>query len=643
MCGIAGFSGDFDGALLARMAEVQRHRGPDDQGIEFLPEAGIGLAHRRLSIIDLSPAGHQPMWDDDRAVAITYNGELYNFRELRKELESDGVGFRSTSDTEVLLKLYLRDGEAMLERLNGIFAFAIWDSRERALFLARDHLGIKPLYTAKTPAGFLFASELKAILQDPRIDRELDPEAVDYHLHYLWCPSPHTMIRAVRKLPPGGAMTVRNGRIERQWQYWDLPYDAAIHDDRSIEEASEGLHDTIGAAVRRQMVADVPVGAFLSGGLDSSAIASFACDEVDPATLQCFTIGFEDDAALREGMGADLAYAEEVAKHLGVPLDTVWVGPEMVEQLPKMLFHLDEPQGDPAPINAMFICERARERGIKVLLSGAGGDDLLTGYRRHTALRAERYWTWLPAVVRAGVKRASNALPLSERTRRIRKALQYADRSPTERLPTYFDWAPVGLLDGVYSPDIERELARHDSTAPLDEAIARLPASTPELNKMLYLEGKFFLADHNLNYTDKTAMSAGVEVRVPLIDLEVVDYASRLPVRFKQHGTTGKWIFRKAMEKRLPRNVLYRSKAGFGAPLRSWLRGPLADVVEQTLSARAIRDRGLFDPAAIARITDSVNSGQSDAAYLLFELVCIELWCRMFVDPPTPSQSAVTL
>ena len=638
MCGIAGFSGDYHADLLGRMAAAQSHRGPDDQGIEFLPEARIGLAHRRLSIIDLSPAGHQPMWDDDHSVAITYNGELYNFRELRKELVEDGFRFRSSSDTEVLLKLYLRDGEAMLDKLNGIFAFAIWDSRARSLFLARDQVGVKPLYYAQTPDGFLFASELKAILQSREVDRRLDLRAVDFHLHYLWSPSPTTMLEGVKKLSPGAALIVRDGRITREWQYWALPYDQPIDAGLDLERAVEALRDELAAAVRRQMVADVPVGAFLSGGLDSSAVVSFACDSVDPESLRCFTIGFEDEAALAAGVGADLGYARQVAQHLGVPLDTVWVGPEMFEELPRMLYFLDEPQTDPAPINALLICELARSHDIKVLLSGTGGDDLFTGYRRHTALLAERWWSWLPGPARSLLRHAATAIPPgNEFLRRLGKAFQYADLAGDDRLVSYLYWVSPGQLDGVYSQEARSALKGHRAAEPLLAALAGLPEGTPALNRLLYLEGKFFLPDHNLAYTDKMAMASGVEVRVPLLDRTVVDLAARLPLDLKQRGSVGKWIFRKAMEDRLPREVIYRPKAGFGAPIRHWLRGPLRGMVDETLSQESLTRRGLFDPVAVRRLVDAQRAGREDAAFAVFGFICIELWCRMFVDTDVPS------
>ncbi len=637
MCGIAGFSGRFEPDLLERMSAAMAHRGPDDAGTWWKPEAGVGLAHRRLSIIDLSPRGHQPMWDCTGQVVISYNGEIYNYRELREALVAEGFEFRSDSDTEVLLNLYLRDGTDMLGALNGIFAFALWDARSRSLFVARDGVGVKPLYYAEVPAGLLFASELKSLLQSPEVDRSLDFAAIDQHLHYVWSPSPRTMLVNVSKLPPGQALLVRQGRVERRWSFYDLPYDQPV-EPMSEAEAVERVRAQLARSVERQMVADVPVGAFLSGGLDSSAVVAFAREHARDGALRCFTIGFEDEEALTEGMGADLPYARSVARHLGVELETVWVGPDMVEQLPRMLFHLDEPQNDPAPINALLICERARAQGMKVLLSGAGGDDIFTGYRRHYALRQERFWSWLPGPVRRGIAGTAGRLPPGrELSRRLAKAFQYAGLDSAERLVSYFYWIAPRLLDDVYGAELRHGLEGTRAADPLLAALDRLPPGTDPLNAMLYLEGKFFLADHNLNYTDKVSMASGVEVRVPLLDPDLIALAARLDPGLKQRGALGKWILRKAMEPHLPHDVIYRGKAGFGAPLRHWLRGPLRELVDDVLSDASLTRRGLFDPAGVRALVARDRAGRVDGAYAIFGLVCIELWCRMFVDPPAPA------
>ncbi|MFH0910628.1 MAG: asparagine synthase (glutamine-hydrolyzing) [Planctomycetota bacterium] len=645
MCGIAGFWGGFDRALLGRMSASIAHRGPDDDGIEFLAKEGVGLAHRRLSIIDLSPAGHQPMWDVTRQALIVYNGELYNYRALREELEADGCRFASRSDTEVLLNLYLRDGTEMLLRLNGIFAFALWDARKSLLFLARDGVGVKPLYYAETRTGFLFASEMKALLQCPEVDRALSFEAVHHHLAYLWCPAPRTMLRGVKKLEPGHVLLVQGGKLERKWRFYDLPYGQAIQ-PLAPEEAAREVRAALDRAVERQMVADVPVGAFLSGGLDSSSLVALARRHAPGRKLSCFTIDLAGGAGGWDGFAEDLPYAKRAARALGVDLHAIRVGPEMLDELSTMLYHLDEPQADPAPLHVLFISRLARQNNIKVLLSGAGGDDIFTGYRRHFVLQQERLWSWLPRFCRRGLGRAARLLPASSPWgRRAVRAFQFADLEGDQRIAGYFHWLSPGEALRLYAPPLLEAVENASFSSPLVESLGRLPPETPPLNKMLYLEGRHFLPDHNLNYTDKMSMACGVEVRVPFLDPDLLALAARLPISFKQRGRTGKWILRRAMEKDLSPEILTRPKTGFGAPIRAWLKGPLQTLLGEVLSEASLRRRGLFDPKGVKSLVERDRAGRIDAAYPIFALLLIELWCRIFVDvslpePPAPLRPA---
>ncbi|MBT37548.1 MAG: asparagine synthase (glutamine-hydrolyzing) [Myxococcota bacterium] len=636
MCGIAGYSGDFDTALLERMNEAIAHRGPDDAGVASYPEHRVGLAHRRLSIIDLSPRGHQPMTDITGTVSIVYNGEIYNYRALREELVADGYRFKSSCDTEVLLNLYLRDGEKMMERLNGIFAFALYDSRDGSILVVRDGVGVKPLYFTQTPKGVIFSSELKALLQESSVDRSLDHSAVHHHLLYLWSPSPLTMLKAVKKLEPGCALRIRDGRIQRQWRFYELPYDQEFI-EWPVEDIVVQVRKYLTQAVERQLVADVPVGAFLSGGLDSSGVVALAQRAMGKDRLQCFTIGFRDPRAISEGMADDLPYARRVAEHLDVDLQVIQVGPEMVEELRNMVFHLDEPQADPAPINALFISRLAREHGIKVLLSGAGGDDIFTGYRRHSALMLEPYWSWLPTGARSGMRAAAQRIrPETEFRRRISKAFRYADLEGDERLAAYFHWITPEQLLPILSPTLREDFIRHGSS-PVLSVLEDLPASVPALNRMLFLEAKFFLADHNLNYVDKVSMASGVEVRVPMLDPDLIALAARLPLGVKHRRGTGKWILRRALSPYLPPEVISRGKTGFGAPLRHWLRDDLRPTVDDVLSETSIDRRGLFDATGVREMIERDRNQRCDASYTIFSMICIELWCRMFVDKPVPA------
>lgn len=640
MCGIAGFIGSFDPDLLNAMNRAQVHRGPDDAGMWHDPEFSVGLAHRRLSIIDLSPSGHQPMWDAERRAVIAFNGEIYNYRELRAGLEKNGFRFNSTSDTEVILNLYLRDGVKCLGRLNGIFAFALWDLQKKILFLARDGLGVKPLYCSETKKGFVFSSELKAILVEPCVDRTLNNEAIHYYLSYLWCPAPHTMLDSVRKLEPGCAMTVANGKIQKKWCFYDLPYGREVFHS-SENDIAKNLAEKIKEAVQRQMVSDVPVGAFLSGGLDSSAVVAFARQMNPDQKLDCFTIGFENSTGKFEGFAEDLPYAQKVAKFLGVIFHTITVGSEMANRIEEMIYFLDEPQADPAPLNALFISELAREHGIKVLLSGAGGDDIFSGYRRHYALLLEKYWSWLPMAGRKALSVFSDRLPQNNSIgRRIGKAFRYASCGNEERLISYFLWIDENIQRSLYTDDMRNALADTNAIDPLRQTLTRIPEEKNPLNRMLYLEAKHFLADHNLNYTDKMGMAAGVEVRVPMLDKELIDFATRIPPHLKQKGRIGKYIFKKAMEPYLPNEVIYRPKSGFGAPLRQWLHGDLREVVLEMLGEKSLKNRGLFDPKAVSRLVEDDYNGKIDASYPVFSLMCVEWWMRMFLDGNQPQMNA---
>ncbi|MEN8132741.1 MAG: asparagine synthase (glutamine-hydrolyzing) [Pseudomonadota bacterium] len=632
MCGILGFSGSFDPTALDKGLQAIAHRGPDDSGVFVDESMGIGLGHVRLSILDLSPKGHQPMVSADGAVTLVFNGEIYNFRELRAELETKGFIFQGHSDTEVLLNLYLAEGESMLPRLNGVFAFAVWDGRNKSLLIARDGLGVKPLYFSAARHGVVFASEVKGLLSMVPDTRELDAAALHRYLSFLWCPGEGTPLRAVRKLLPGEALVVRAGRLARHWIWYRLPVARGVTAGLDEGEALFGTVAHLRQAVQRQLVADVPVGAFLSGGLDSSAIVAFA-RELNP-DIQCFTI--ESVGGQESGTTDDLPYAHKVAKHLNVPLEVVRVdAARMAGDLERMVAQLDEPLADPAPLNVLYISHLAREHGIKVLLSGAGGDDLFTGYRRHRAVMLERYWRWLPGSARRGLDALASGLDQRRAwARRLAKLFSGAGLSGDERLLNYFVWAREADLWALYSADFRARLGNDRATAPMLAFLGELPEGSAPLDRMLALEQRFFLADHNLIYTDKMSMAAGVEVRVPFLDLDLVEFAQRIPLRFKQRGQVGKWALKRAMEPYLPHDVIYRPKSGFGAPLRRWMRFELRELLGDLLSVASLNRRGLFEPAAVQRLIAANDAGKVDASYTLLSLLCIEIWCRKFIDEP---------
>jgi asparagine synthase (glutamine-hydrolysing) len=529
----------------------------------------------------------------------------------------------------------------MLRRLNGIFAFAIWDADRGELLLARDALGVKPVYYIADGQAFAFASEIKALLPPLTGARDLDIAAIDRYLSFLWCPGEGTPALQLRKLPPGEALWVKEGRIAERFRWYQLPAFrlGGKNSNLRLTEAVQGTEQHLRQAVQRQLVADVPVGAFLSGGLDSSSVVAFAREQ-NP-DIRCFTI--ECTGASEEGIADDLPYARRVAAHLNVALEIVRIdAARMAADLPAMVVQLDEPLADPAPLNVLYISRLAREQGIKVLLSGAGGDDLFTGYRRHRALMAEGLWSWLPRSARVGLEQLSCRLDQRRPVlRRVRKLFNGASLDGDARLVNYFRWIDRGDLAALYTPEFRVALGTARAEDPMLEFLAHLPSGTSRLERLLALEQRFFLTDHNLTYTDKMSMAVGVEVRVPFLDLDLVEFAARIPSRFKQRGSCGKWVLKKAMEPYLPRDVIYRPKSGFGAPLRSWMRNELRNLLCDVLSPANLRSRGLFQANAVHQLIAANDCGKVDASYTLLSLLCIELWCLHFIDgKPAPSFSS---
>jgi asparagine synthase (glutamine-hydrolysing) len=629
-----------------------RHRGPDSEGTWTSRDAATVLMQTRLAIIDLSASGRQPMALPEVGTCLTYNGEIYNYRELRADLRSEGTTFRSESDSEVLLHLHAQYGHSMLSRLNGIFAFAIHDPRDNSLFLARDQLGTKPLYYVETSLGFFFASEAKALVRGGVVPAEIDRLAALSHMGLLWSPGQRTIFAGIKKLEPGHALIVRAGRIIRQWKYWDFPVGSEYASDHNTRDVVPPKSDTemalcvartIRSAVERQLVADVPVGAFLSGGLDSSAVVAFAQEARTRAgmdSVQCFTIQIDEEQGGKEGFAPDLPYAKKVANHLGVDLHIVETNASMMDRLPQMIYHLDEPTADPAAINALLISELARSQGIKVLLSGTGGDDIFTGYRRHFALTQEYLWANLPQAVRGTLSWSAKRLPKNRPLgRRIAKALEYANLDGDERMASYWNWLNPSDAISLFSSDFIGDLKPIDMNATIVNTLRNARPEADAVQRMLYAECKHFLADHNLNYTDKMGMAAGIEVRVPLLDLEVIRLAGALPSRVLQHGRIGKWIFKKAMEPYLPAEIVYRPKTGFGLPLRKWLHTSMHEIVDDVLSEHSLSKRGIFDAKSVRRLLENDRAGRVDASYTLFAVMCMEIWARQFLDGHFPASA----
>ena len=637
MCGINGYFGNFDLGLIGRMNGVISHRGPDDKGEYFDREHGLALGHLRLSIVDLTSAGHQPMISSCGRVAMVYNGEMYNFTGIKSKLERLGHVFKGHSDSEVLLNAFLEWGTDCFKMFNGIFSVAFWDKKKKSLILARDGMGVKPLYIGKTPKGIIFSSEMKAILCERSFDRTLNFTAVAQHLTFLYAAGGNTVLKNVNRLAAGSFVEYCKNKEPVVKSFYNPPY-GVVNKNISEADAVSSVRTVLKTAVERQMVADVEVGAFLSGGLDSSSIVAFARDLVGKP-LNCFTIDYNATKSGDQEMVSDLPYARMAAKALDVNLHEVSVGPEMINRLPEMIYHLDEPVADPAILNALFISELAQKNGIKVLLSGAGGDDIFTGYRRHLALSLEKYWAWLPQSARGLISKSVDSLSTSNSThRRIRKLFQYASLSGDERIISYFYWLDPSNAINLLSPDVRHEVDVSQISAPFSSALKQCPDDVPDINKMLDLEMRFFLGDHNLNYTDKMSMACGVEARVPFLDRDLIKLASELPLKYKQRGKIGKWVLKEAMRGILPGNIIDRPKTGFGVPLRSWMQGGLKERIQDLIMGNTIKDRGVFDYEMARKLLQDTQSGKVDGTYSLLGILCQELWCQQFIDKPMPTK-----
>lgn len=623
MCGLAGLldCGETTAAIGA-MAEALAHRGPDDAG--SFHDGPVALAHRRLAIVDLSAAGHQPMIDASGRFVMVYNGEIYNHLELRRRF-LPGVRFRGSADSETLVELFAKRGPDALGGLNGIFAAAIWDRHDRTLTLFRDGAGVKPLYVWRRPrGGIAFASELLALSRLPDFESPLDPVAAAAYVTYLWSPGTRTMFADVHKHEAGmWRRFAADGSEVADGRFYSLPPYRKV--TRSDQDAISSTHDELAQAVDRQMLADVEVGAFLSGGLDSTAIVHFARAHQPDSRMRCFTLAYQGDDSGE--MAADLPFARLAAKTLQVDLHEVAIAPSDLRDLPELVSTLDEPQPDPAAMGSLFISRAARQAGIKVLLSGTGGDDVFSGYRRHLQFAHDRWAGVSPEALRSFALAALRSTGRAGRFRRVDRLLAGMQGDSEQRLARAFEWLDSDRACHLFVPPVDPGSVGEPLVNALRQSIGQ-----PPVERLLRLDQEFFLRDHNLNYTDKTGMAAGVEIRVPFLDPALMAFAATLDTRQKIRGRLTKWTLRKAMEPHLPQELIYRPKAGFGVPLRSWLKGPLRDMVFDMTGKATLESRGLFDPAAVARLRSDHYADRIDAAYPLLGIVMIELWCRTFAD-----------
>ncbi len=650
MCGIAGIVGIDPERLIPAMLQSIEHRGRDDEGVwtsNVINEAGqrACLGHRRLSIIDTSSAGHQPMLSGDGRFVISLNGEIYNYRELREQLKSEGHNFRTQSDTEVLLAAWAHWGADCLSRLNGMFAFALWDDKERTLTLARDRVGIKPLYYTQVDGprnsrpdvcapSFVFASEVKAILASGLLKPELNVEALHQFLTFLWAPDPNTLFQNIKTVPPGHVLTVRENEVSvREW--WDISFDE-IDEGRSEAWWQERVLETLDRVVKLEMVADVPLGSFLSGGIDSSAIVAMMKHHSDGRQVGTYTIGIEAEDLRYDIIPDDVQWARRVSQHLDTDYHEIMLKPQVAELLSKLTYHLDEPPIEMA-IPSYLVSRAAREQ-LRVMLSGMGGDEVFAGYPRQLAMKIAGAFDPVPQLLRRPLMKAIDfALPggrpgrLTAPLRNAKKFARSAALDFENRYLGYGTYFTDAAKQRLYSDELRAATIGIDAYAAHRRYFARAKNAAP-LNQLLYVDLKTFLPCLNLITTDKTSMAANLEVRVPFLNYEMIEMAARMPPNLKLRGFKRKYILKRAFEKLLPREVVWRKKAGFGAPLRSWLRGALRPMVDDLLSEDTVKRRGLFDSKEVRRIVAANLSGREDYNLQVFQLLMLEFWNRAFID-----------
>ena len=646
MCGIAGLIAPDAKTRIGRMLSSIEHRGRDDEGVWSSPlrEAGaprVSLGHRRLAIIDPSPAGHQPMLSSDGRFILTFNGEIYNYRELRQQLLARGHGFQTDTDTEVLLAAFREWGADCLPRLNGMFAFAVWDEEAQELTLARDRLGIKPLYYASVAGAngaspsFVFASEVKGLLASRLIERRLDTTGLHQFLTFLWTPDPQTLFRGVKKVRPAHVLVVnRDGELrEREW--WDVSFDE-IEESRDEAWWRERVLETLDRVVGMEMVADVPLGAFLSGGIDSSSIVALMKNHSGGRRISTYTIGIEAEDLRYDIIPDDVAWARRTGQLLDTDYQEIMLKPDVAELLPKLVYHMDEPAIDMA-IPSYLVARAARER-LTVMLSGMGGDEVFAGYPRQLAMKLAGAFDPVPSLLRRPLMAAvANALPgglpgkLTAPLRNAKKFARSAALDFENRYLGYGTYFTYAAKERLYTDEVRESVGGQDAYAEHRRYFTRVSDAAP-LNRLLYVDLKTFLPCLNLTTTDKTSMAANLEVRVPFLNHELVELAARMPPNLKLRGLKRKYILKRVAERFLPKDVVWRKKAGFGAPVRSWLRGPLRPLVEDLLSEETVRRRGLFRPQEIGRIISANLSGREDYNLQVFQLLTLELWQRAFID-----------
>jgi asparagine synthase (glutamine-hydrolysing) len=629
MCGIAGFvdergAGDVRGveraAVLDRMCRVIAHRGPDDQGVMI--EAGVALGMRRLSIIDLA-GGHQPISNEDGQVTVVFNGEIYNYRELRSDLEARGHHFQTHSDTEAIVHAYEEYGATCVNHFRGMFAFALWDARERKLFIARDRVGKKPLYYTVTPQGTLvFGSELKCLLEHPEVRRELNPEALDLYFSFGYVPDPLSIFRDIHKLPPGHHLGFADGRLSIQ-EYWDFCYEP-VEEVRREEDYLEELRSLLDEAVRVRLIADVPLGAFLSGGIDSSTVVGLMSRNMDQP-VKTFSIGFHEDSY------NELKYARIAARHFGTNHHEFIVTPDICAVVDELVWHFDEPFFDSSAIPTYMVSKLAREH-VKVVLSGDGGDELFAGYTRYVVDRKRSGFARLPRILREGLMQ-----PLGRRLPHGAPGRNYIHNVAFDHLDRYIEDLSVFTKlnkHSLYTADFRSQLRAvgEDGAAARYREIAARIRTGDAVDPLLYLDSKTYLPGDILTKVDRMSMATSLEARVPLLDHRLIEFVTRIPASLKMKGLETKHIFKRAISDLVPAELLNRSKQGFGVPIQKWINQQLRERLRDTLTDRRARERGYVEQRYVEVLLDEHERERRDHSAELWALFMLELWQRAFMD-----------
>jgi asparagine synthase (glutamine-hydrolysing) len=635
MCGIAGVVSTSrpNAGLVRRMCDVLVHRGPDGAGFHDDEHAALGM--RRLAVIDVA-GGDQPVYNEDRTVAAVFNGELYNFTGLRDELLAKGHRFTSHSDTECLVHLYEEFGDDLVHRLRGMFAFAIWDARRRRLLLARDRVGKKPLFWRQDGHSLSFGSELKSLVQDPAVRREVDLVALHHYLTYQYVPAPWSIYRGVHKLPPGHLLVWQDGAVELR-RYWRL--DCAPRPVDSVDAAAERLRELLVEAIRIRMVSERPLGAFLSGGVDSSAVVA-AMARHTSGPVKTFSIGFDD------GRFDERRYARMVAERYGTDHHELVVTPSALDILPELAWHFDEPFADSSAIPSFYVARLSREH-VTVVLNGDGGDECFGGYRRY-AVMAKAGRVPVPAAVRAGLRRTGSWLvdrsaPRS-RLRDVGRVLDLLGQPGPRRYARLMSYFTPEQKDMLYSDAVREQLAGVDSYELLDEAFAASRADS-DVGRVIDVDVNTYLPGDLLVKVDIATMAHSLEARSPFLDHVLLEWAAGLPVELKVRSGTTKYLLKRAVAEWLPDELIRRPKMGFGVPLAAWLRTDLRELAWDVLTDQTARSRGLFRPETVTRLLRRHDEGH-DHASRIWALIQFELWHRAFVDDraggPRPGSRTVT-